>query len=220
MTQPPNQPPGPANQPPGPQGQPYPGLPPYAPIPPKRSRGPLLIVSGLVLLLGVLIVVGVVLVVNNVDGKPAAHDSTSPARTKPSDPKAVEFRRVLTSKPGHCATPSPAGTACDDQGNVYTMGKVELDGSHVSEVKAMLRENGVGDWCVNLNLDPEGTKLFGQLTASLATQQPPANLLAIVVHGQVVTAPTVQAAIPGGQVQISGTYTRESAEALASKITG
>jgi preprotein translocase subunit SecD len=180
----------------------------------------LLIVGGLVLLLVVVIVTGVVLFVNRDDGKPAANESTPPARSKPSDPKAVEFRRVLTSKPGHCATPSPAGTACDDQGNVYTLGKVELDGSNVSEVKAGFDPARGTSWYVNLNLDPEGTKLFGQLTASLAKQQPPANMLAIVVHGQVAAAPTVQSAIPGGQVQISGSYTRDTAEALAKKITG
>jgi preprotein translocase subunit SecD len=194
--------------------------PPYAPIPPKRSNGPLLIVGGLILFLVVLIVTGLVLFLNRGDGKPAAHESTPPARTKPSDPKAVEFRRVLTSKPGRCATPSPSGTACDDQGNVYTLGKVELDGSNVSEVKAGFDPAQGTSWYVNLNLDPEGTKLFGELTADIAKQGPPANLLAIVVHGKVAAAPAVQSAITGGQVQISGGYTRETAESLAKKITG
>ncbi|TDW90804.1 hypothetical protein EV137_4629 [Kribbella pratensis] len=208
-------------QPPGPQGQPYPpGPPPYAPIPPKRSKGPLLIVGGLVLFLVVLIVTGLVLFVNRGEDKPVSHESTPPARTKPSDPKAVEFRRVLSSKPGHCATPSPAGTACDDQGNVYTLGKVELDGSNVSEVKAGFDPAQGTSWYVNLTLDPEGTKLFGELTASIAKQEPPANLLAIVVHGEVAAAPAVQSAITGGEVQISGGYTRDTAEALAKKITG
>ncbi len=204
-------------QPPGPYP---PGPPPYAPVPPNRSKGPLLVVGGLVLLLVVVIVTGLVLFLNRGDSKPAAHESTPPARTKPSDPKAVEFRRVLTSKPGHCATPSPAGTACDDQGNVYTLGKVELDGSNVSEVKAGFDPARGTSWYVNLNLDPQGTKLFGQLTASIAKQAPPANLLAIVVHGEVAAAPAVQSAITGGEVQISGGYTRDTAEALAKKITG
>ncbi|TDO58207.1 hypothetical protein EV651_110242 [Kribbella sp. VKM Ac-2571] len=205
-------------QPPGPYP---PGPPPYAQIPPKRSKGPLLIVAGLILFLVVLIVTGLVLFLGNRgEDKPIGHESTPPARTKPSDPKAVEFRRVLTSKPGHCATPSPAGTACDDRGNLYTLGKVELDGSNVSEVKAGFDPAQGTSWYVNLNLDPEGTKLFGELTASIAKQEPPANLLAIVVHGEVAAAPAVQSAITGGQVQISGGYTRDTAEALAKKITG
>ncbi|HEY3557121.1 MAG TPA: hypothetical protein VGL05_06650 [Kribbella sp.] len=192
-------------------------VPPYEP--PKQSRGPLLIVGGLVLLLVLVVGTAIVLIVNRSDAKPSA-DKSPAARTKPADPTAVEFRRVLTSKAGTCPSPARAGTACDDKGTIYTLGKVELDGSHVSEVKAGFQTASTGYWYVNLNLDPEGAKLFGRLTASLAEQTPPANLLAIVVRGQVVAAPAVQSAIPGGQVQISGTYTRESAEALAKQITG
>ncbi|MEV4267376.1 hypothetical protein [Kribbella sp. NPDC049584] len=204
------QPPVPPNEPPYPQG-----LPPLFPSqpPPKRSRGLVLLVSGLVLLLGVIIAVGVIVIVNRGESKPAAH-------TKPSEPTAVEFRRVLTVKPGTCATPAPAGTACDAKGMRYTLGKVELDGSNVTDVKAAMQENGVGGWYVGLTLDSTGATLFEQLTAALAKQTPPANQLAIVVRGQVVTAPSVQSAIPGGKVEISGGYDRDSASQLATKITG
>jgi preprotein translocase subunit SecD len=194
--------------------------PPYPPPPPqKRSRGPLLLVGGLVLLLVVIVVTAVVLVVNRADGKPAADKSSPPARTKPSDPAAVEFRRVLTAKPGICPTPAPQGTACDAKGMRYTLGKVELDGSNVSEVKAAYQQNSTY-WYVGLTLDAEGAKLFGQLTAGLAKQNPPANQLAIVVRNEVVTAPTVQSAITEGKIEISGAYNRDSAEELAAKITG
>jgi preprotein translocase subunit SecD len=229
------QPPVPPNQPPGPPYQngsgqlPYqpgapfgagPGGPPFPPGPPKRSRGPLLIVGGLVLLLVLVVGTAVVLIANRGDGKPSATESTA-AHTKPSDPKAVEFRRVLDSKAGTCPSPAAAGTACDDDGMIYTLGKVELDGSHVSQVKAGNDPaQGTTTWSIAISLDDEGAKLFGELTASLAKQSPPANQLAIVVHGSVVSAPTVQSAIPGGQIQISGNFTRADAEALAKQITG
>ncbi|MGZ0148705.1 SecDF P1 head subdomain-containing protein [Kribbella sp. WER1] len=210
------QPPGPPNGPPYQPFQPGPG---YQVPPPQRSRGPLLIVIGLLVLVVAIIGVGAVLLVTrSSNDKPAAKESPA-VNTKPSDPKAIEFRRVLATKSGTCPTPATDGTACDDKGMVYTVGKVELDGSHVSEVKADY-EPGNTSWFISLDLDPEGTKLFGQLTAGLAKQDPPANQLAILVHGQVVTAPTVQSAIPGGKIQISGAYTREAAEALAKKITG
>lgn len=242
MTQPPGPPNEPPYQPGPPQGQPYPpgqpypsGQPPYQPFqpgpmpgpgyqgpPPNRSRGPLIIIGALVLLLVVIVGLGAFLLVSRSDNdKPAATKESPAVNTKPSDPKAVEFRRVLASKPGTCPTPAREGTACDDKGIVYTVGKVELDGSNVSDVKAGSdNRGGTLYWYVSLDLDPEGTKLFGQLTASLAKQAPPANQLAILVHGEVVTAPSVQSAIPGGKVQISGTYTRATAEALAKKITG
>jgi preprotein translocase subunit SecD len=176
-------------------------------------------VGGLVLLLVVVIAAGVVLLVSRSDGEPTDEQTTQAARTKPSDPAAVEFRRVLSAAPGTCPTPAPAGTACDAEGMKYKVGKVELDGRNVSEVKAAL-DAGSNGWYIALNLDPEGTKLFGQLTAAIAKQNPPTNQLAILVHGQVVTAPTVHSEIPGGKVQISGSFTRQSAEALVAKITG
>jgi hypothetical protein len=213
------QPPVPPNQPPYPQGPPsQPPLPPLFPSqpPPKRSRGLVLLVSGLVLLLGAIIATAVVVVVNRSDGKPASPS----VRTKPSDPAAVEFRRVLTVKPGTCPTPAPAGTACDAKGMRYTLGKVELDGSNVTEVKTGIQENNGGNWYVGLTLDTEGTKLFAQLTTALAKQTAPANQLAIVVHDQVVTAPSVMSPITAGKIEISGGYTRDSAEELATEITG
>lgn len=194
----------------------YPPLFPQQP-PPKRSRGPLLLVGGLVLLLIAIVVTGVVLVAKRSDDKPAAAPA---ARTKPSDPTAVEFRRVLTAAPGTCPTPAPAGTACDDSGIRYTLGKVELDGSNVSAVKAAAEPNGTGGWFIGLTLDSKGAKLFEQLTADLAEQTSPANQVAIVIRGQVAAAPVVQSAIAGGKVQINGDYDRDSAEALANKITG
>ncbi|WP_427885597.1 SecDF P1 head subdomain-containing protein [Kribbella sp. GL6] len=209
------QPPGPPNEPP-PYQQPWQG---YQGPPPKRSRLPLIIVGGLVLVLVLLVGLGAfVFLTSKSDEKPAAKESPA-ASTKPSDPKAVEFRRVLTSKPGTCPTPARDGTACDDKGTVYTVGKVELDGSNVTEVKPSYNSTN-NYWAVNITLDPDGAKLFGQLTAGLAKQDPPANLLAIVVHGQVVSAPAVQSEISGGQVQITGNFTRDDVEALAKKITG
>lgn len=179
---------------------------------------PLLIIGGLVLLLALVIGTAVTLVVIRTDDKPSATDSPA-VRTKPSDPRAVEFRRVLTSTTGTCPTPAPDGTACDDKGMRYTLGKVELDGSHVTEVKSG-HDTTNNYWYVNIALDPEGEQLFAQLTGALAKQDPPANLLAIVVHGRVVSAPSVQSEITGGQVQITGNFDQAAVEALAKQITG
>ncbi|MET9314616.1 hypothetical protein ABZX12_22620 [Kribbella sp. NPDC003505] len=201
-----------------PQQPPYPGFPPPAP---RRTWVPLVIVGGLLLVLVAVVATGLVVFLNrDHDGKPRASSSTPAGRTKPSDPAAVEFRRVLTVAQGTCSTPARSGTACDDQGNRYTLGKVELDGRNVSEVKAAIQQNGASGWYVGLTLDAQGAKLFEQLTAAVAQQQPPANQLAIVVRGQVVAAPSVQSAIPGGKIEISGSYTRDTAEELAAKITG
>ncbi|GAA1144443.1 hypothetical protein GCM10009630_48750 [Kribbella jejuensis] len=192
--------------------------PPYQPSPKRSVLAPLLVIGGLVLLLALVIGTAVTVVVLRTDDKPSA-TGTPAVRAKPSEPKAVEFRRVLTSKPGTCATPAPDGTACDDKGMLYTLGKVELDGSHVTEVKSG-HDSTNNYWYVNITLDPEGEQLFAHLTGALAKQVPPANLLAIVVHGRVVSAPSVQSEITGGQVQITGNFDQAAVEALAKQITG
>ena len=184
-----------------------PPFPEYQPT--SQRRGPAVLVGVLVLVLVAVVVAGVVVVLRLVDDKPAAA----------ATPQAVEFRRVLTAAQGSCPSPLPKGIVCDPNGMRYTVGKVELDGSHVSEVKAAQSPDQPG-WYITLTLDEQGARLFAALTTQLAALQPPKNQLAIVVGGQVAAAPTVTSAITAGKVQISGNYTKKDAEALATKITG
>jgi preprotein translocase subunit SecD len=190
-------------------------------VPPQRNRGPLVLVGVLVLVLVTLLAVGGVLLFKRLNrpDPPAAVPAT-----KPASPDAVEFRRVLKAEAGGCASASPSASAseptvCGPDGYNYVLGKVEFNGSHVTEVKAAQSTDNLG-WLINLTLDSAGAKLFETLTADLSTKQPPLNQLAIVVRGQVVAAPAVQSAIPGGKLQIAGTYTKQTAEALAKQITG
>jgi hypothetical protein len=181
--------------------------------PQKQTRGPLLLIGVLGLVLIAVLVTGAVLLLRNDNNESAG---SGPA-TKPAVPEAVQFRRVIKTEPGVCEAPS-ASTACGSDGSRYTRGKVELDGSHVTEVTAAAGQDTA--WYVNLSLDQEGGQLFGQLTTELAAKTPPANQLAIVVRGRVVSAPVVMSPITGGKVQISSKFTKQDAEKLASEITG
>ena len=183
------------------------------PFPQSQRRGSLVLVGVLVIVLVAVLAVGVVVVLRRNDDTPVA--------TKAATPQAVEFRVVVKTQPGSCPSPASQGTFCDSKGIRYSLGKVELDGSHVTEVKAAQSEAAAGgSWYVGLTLDQEGTRTFGQLTTELAAKQPPANQLAIVVRDEVVTAPTINAPLTASQVEISGSYTQKDAEALADKITG
>lgn len=192
--------------------------PPYGP-PARSRRGLLVLVGVLVLALVAVLAVGTVIVVRRLDkpDPPAAVQAT-----KPASPDAVQFRRVLKTSPGGCnsASPTPTGsTVCGLDGYNYVLGKVELDGTHITEVKPG-QSPDTTTWQVNLTMDAQGAETFGRLTADLATQQTPLNQIAIVVRGQVVAAPAVQSAIPGGKIQIAGNYGKTDAEKLASQITG
>jgi preprotein translocase subunit SecD len=186
-------------------------------VPPQRNRGPLVLVGVLIVVLVAVLAVGGVLLVKRLNQP----EATAPA-TKPATPDAVEFRRVVKAEAGGCASASPAASdpsVCGLDGYTYVLDKVELDGSRITEVKAAQAPNDTR-WLVNLTLDEEGAQLFTRLTADLATKQPPLNQLAIVVRDQVVAAPIVQSAIPGGKLQITGSYNKQAAEELAQQITG
>ena len=66
---------------------------------------------------------------------------------------------------------------------------------------------------VDLNFNSEGGAIFGELTKRLVGKQ-----IAIFVGGQMLTAPTVETAIPDGKAVIHGNFTTDSAKKLAGDI--
>ena len=94
----------------------------------------------------------------------------------------------------------------DEDGNVI------IEGAMVKNAQAAQDENGKP--CVSFELNDEGAKLFAEGTA--------ANLgktISIELDGEVISAPTVNSVISGGQGQItSTTFTADSAKTLANLI--
>jgi preprotein translocase subunit SecD len=66
---------------------------------------------------------------------------------------------------------------------------------------------------VDLNFNSQGTALFSQITTANKGQ-----VLAIILDGQVIEAPTIQDAITNGQAQISGSMTADQAKTLAQNL--
>ena len=66
---------------------------------------------------------------------------------------------------------------------------------------------------VNLRFNDEGARIFADISKRLVGKP-----MAIFVGGQLLTAPIIQQPITGGQAQITGNYTRQSAEKLANDI--
>ena len=94
-------------------------------------------------------------------------------------------------------------------------GEVVLDGTDVASADggAIQDQMGAKEYIVSLQLTPEGTKKFAEATK--------ANLgrpISIVYDGDVISAPTVQSEITGGQAQITGMNSVEEAQELAATI--
>jgi len=90
--------------------------------------------------------------------------------------------------------------------------RAELSGDHVRRAYAYFDNAGYG---VSLNLDAEGGKLFGDLTAALA---PTRGQLAILLDGEIQSAPQVNEPIYGGSAVITGRFSDKEARDLASAL--
>ncbi len=66
---------------------------------------------------------------------------------------------------------------------------------------------------ISFSLNKDGQDLFGEITKNNIGKQ-----LAITLDGEIQSAPTIQSAIPGGQGQITGSYTLEEAKSFATLL--
>ncbi len=136
--------------------------------------------------------------------EPTATDQTDFAAYKCTDPVTDSLDQALIT--------------CDDTGMYkYLLGPVAIEGSHITDATAGIPQNGIQP-VVNLVFDSKGTSDFGTLTAALVSKTAPMNQNAIVLDGKVVSAPTIQSAIPNGQAQISGNFTQQTATDLANVL--
>lgn len=109
--------------------------------------------------------------------------------------------------------------ACSQDGLYkYILGPAEVVGRQVSEASSGLDQQTGTQWLVNLSFNSEGTAAFGAITSRVVNLADPLNRVAIVLDGLVVSAPTINEAIPGGTAQISGGFTQQSASDLANVL--
>ena len=114
---------------------------------------------------------------------------------------------------------------CDSTGAYkYILGPTEVAGSTISDATSglVLNSQGVstGAWGVNIVFNSEGTKQFADVTTRLYGYGvgDARNQFAIVLDGQVISAPSTNAAITDGKPQISGSFTQEDAKTLADQL--
>ncbi len=87
--------------------------------------------------------------------------------------------------------------------------KTVMDGRYLKSA-SVAPAGGSDNWCVDFQLNDEGTRIFGELTSRLV-QKP----LGIFFDGVMHSEPIVQTPITGGAGQITGNFTLEEANDLA-----
>jgi preprotein translocase subunit SecD len=97
------------------------------------------------------------------------------------------------------------------------MGQASLTGSDVKNAnQSFVAGSG---WTVDMSLSGDGADKFNKLAAESYPKQPPQNAVAIVLDGEVLSAPTFQTSnFAGGNVQISGSFSQSEATDLAQLI--
>ncbi|MFD4176932.1 protein translocase subunit SecD [Streptomyces anulatus] len=161
--------------------------------------------------------------------KPKASDS--PEATPPVDPATAKLQEEFTkldctdpkqrTEAGKNAKASDSIVACGS--NVpgsyekYILGPAEVSGSDVDDAKGAI-EQQTGEWIVSMEFTSAGAKKFQTITSRLSQQQPPMNQFAIVLDGEVVSAPSVRTAL-SKNAQISGSFDQQSAEDLGNILS-
>ena len=94
-------------------------------------------------------------------------------------------------------------------------GTVILDGTHVVSAEAASKRNNMNntEYVVQLEFDKEGTQAFSDATSAHV-----GDIISIVYDGEAVSSPRVNEAITDGKCVITGNFTIESAQELASYI--
>jgi preprotein translocase subunit SecD len=165
---------------------------------------------------------------------PTAKPSTTPSATPsatPSTPAAggdpLNYTPDAATQAAFAAykcgdkqvdNPNTAIFSCDREGTYkYLLGPAILNGTDLSDASAGIPQNGL-QWQVNLKFTGDGGDKFLKATTAISQRGQGQNLFAIVLDGETISTPSVDSPIPGGQAQITGTFTEAQARDLANVL--
>ncbi|MCX4821769.1 protein translocase subunit SecD [Streptomyces sp. NBC_01142] len=122
---------------------------------------------------------------------------------------------------GDNVKPSDTALACGKNAagewEKYILGPAEVSGKDVDDAKGQLDQQR-GMWIVTMDFTDSGSKKFQKITSKLSQQQPPMNQFAIVLDGEVVSAPSVNQTLTAN-AEISGSFDQESAQNLGNILS-
>lgn len=163
-------------------------------------------------------------------GKPDPSGAPSEPATPPVDPATeklqADFAKLDCTNEkargalGDNAKPGEPTLACGENDGVwekYVLGPAEVGGKDVDDANATINQQ-TGQWIVQMDFTGGGSKKFQAITSKLSQQQAPQNQFAIVLDGEVVSAPSVRQTL-SANAEISGNFTQESAQDLGNILS-
>jgi preprotein translocase subunit SecD len=106
----------------------------------------------------------------------------------------------------------PLVTCSQDHKEVYLLDKSIISGEQIKGADSGLDQQR-GEYVVTVQFNDEASRIWADFTAANVGTQ-----TAFVLDSQVVSAPTIQEAIPGGRTQITGQFTADSSRELANVL--
>ncbi len=116
---------------------------------------------------------------------------------------------VSCSRPEEAVGDSPA------RGSVkYLLSKAVIEGTSLTDASAGIPQSQL-EWVVTLELGGDARGDFAEISRNLVGTE---EQFAIVLDGQVISAPTMEGVITDGNAQISGNFTETTANQLATSL--
>ncbi|THA58773.1 protein translocase subunit SecD [Streptomyces sp. A1136] len=122
---------------------------------------------------------------------------------------------------GKDVKPEDPTLACGKRGTTWgkwVLGPAAVNGQDVDNAKGAINPQ-TAQWIVTMQFTDKGADKFAKVTGELATKQSPQNQFAIVLDGQVISDPSVSQALTGGNAEISGGFTQQSAQDLGNMLS-
>jgi preprotein translocase subunit SecD len=106
----------------------------------------------------------------------------------------------------------PLVTCSQDHKEVYLLDKSIISGEQIQDASSGLEQQR-GEYVVDVQFKSDAANVWADFTAANVGTQ-----TAFTLDSQVVSAPAIQEAIPGGRTQITGHFTADSARELANVL--
>ncbi|MEV5829967.1 hypothetical protein AB0L25_30795 [Spirillospora sp. NPDC052242] len=168
----------------------------------------------------VLVAAGVFLAIRFAGTQERGAGSSGAAPDRPVELRMpLEFTQVADERPGR---PCPSGFLPDGTADGCLL--LQSGGFQVARVDAIKSAppEASTTWGVEVTLTGDDAKAFARLTEKAAAEPAgtPGRRIAVVVGGEIVSAPVVMQPITDGEVLISGDFTQTQVDGLIERITG
>lgn len=142
--------------------------------------------------------------------RPQVQASTA---SRPSNAPAPFQVQLVADEPGENTELMTNNPGTGSGPTLYVNRTPLLDHTAIRSVN-VVRSPSSGQPEISIELSDEGKELFAAITRENVNKR-----LAIVLNGQVYSAPVIRSEITGGKAQITGNFTEQEAQQLADKIS-